>query len=138
MAIHIRRGEISKEDSKRYTSNRFVLNIIKRIYAVLNDLRAGPVFHIFSQGNPDEFTDINFNGVVLHLKECPFTAFYHMVSADVLIMAKSSFSYSAALFSKGVIIYLPFWHTPLQNWLVVNKKGGFDIKKLKNMLEHVI
>ncbi len=78
------------------------------------------------------------DGTVFHLNECPFTTFHHMVSADVLVMAKSSFSYSAALFSNGIKIYLPFWHKPLQNWIVVNENGGFNKKKFENMLGHVI
>ena len=138
VAIHIRRGEISKEDSKRYTNNHFVLNIIKKISTILNNSGTDPVFHIFSQGDTGEFLDIHLDSVIFHLKECPFTAFHHMVSADILVMAKSSFSYSAALFSKGAIIYLPFWHKPLQNWIAVNKNGGFNKKKLKNILEHII
>ena len=136
VAIHIRRGEISKkEDPKRYTSNHFVLNIIKRISAVLDDCRHKPIFHIYSQGDDADFSEIAKDGILFHLNECPFTTFHHMVSADVLVMAKSSFSYSAALFSKGVIIYLPFWHKPLKNWVVVNKNGTFNEKKLKNLVQ---
>jgi len=138
VAIHIRRGEITKEDPKRYTTNYLVLSLMRKISSTLNDLRAEPVFHIFSQGNAEEFLDVTLNKVIFHLKECPFTAFHHMVSADVLVMAKSSFSYSAALFSKGVILYLPFWHKPMKDWLVVTRNGGFNKKEFKSMLEHII
>jgi len=135
VAIHIRRGEISKEDSSRYTSNSLVLSVIRNISSALSDLKEEPVFHIFSQGDIEEFLDVQLPGIIFHLKECPFTAFHHMVSADVLVMAKSSFSYSAALFSKGIIMYLPFWHKPLRNWVVVKKNGRFDKRKFKDMIK---
>ncbi len=132
VAVHIRRGDIAEEHSKRYTSNHFVSNIIKKISAVLNDYGHKPIFHIYSQGNDAAFSEIAQDSIFFHLNECPFTTFHHMVSADVLVMAKSSFSYSVALFSKGVIIYLPFWHKPLQNWIVVNTNGMFSTKKIKH------
>jgi len=135
VAIHIRRGEISKEDSSRYTSNSLVLSVIRNISSALSDLKEEPVFHIFSQGDIEEFLDMRLRGIIFHLKECPFTAFHHMVFADVLVMAKSSFSYSAALFSKGTMMYLPFWHKPLRNWVVVKKNGSFDKRKFKDMIK---
>lgn len=133
IAIHLRRGEVTKERySKRYTDNNFVMNIIQDISTLLNNKKQNLTFHIFTNGDKEDFFD--HPNIVFHQNECPFTAFHHMVSADVLIMAKSSFSYCAALFSKGTILYLPFWNKPLKNWIVVNKNGGFNKKKFhKNM-----
>src|SRR3989304_8369349 len=136
VAIHTRRGDVTREDSKRYTSNSFILSIIKELSSVLSSSEKEPVFHIYSQGCAKEFLEIDHNAVVFRLNECPFTTFHHMVSADVLVMAKSSFSYSAALFSKGVIIYLPFWHKPLRNWIVVNKTGGVGNKEFKDVVRN--
>lgn len=134
VAIHIRRGVVTKKSSKKYTSNHLVLSLMKEISSALSDLGAEPIFYIFSQGDMKEFLDIHLDRVIFHLNECPFTAFHNMVSADVLVMAKSSFSYSAALFSKGAIIYWPFWHKPLRDWVVVDKKGSFDKEKFKDMV----
>lgn len=137
VAIHLRRGDVTKASHpKRYTSNRFVLSVIEEISTALSDLGQKPVFHIFSQNNTDIFFDIEQYRIIFHPKECPFAAFHHMVSANVLVMAKSSFSYSVALFSKGIIIYEPFWHKPLNNWIVVNKKGSFNKKKFRNRIKH--
>ncbi|UCE36779.1 MAG: hypothetical protein JSW00_14875 [Thermoplasmata archaeon] len=139
VAIHLRRGDVTKDSHpKRYTSNRFVLGIVKEVSDALSDLGQKPIFHIYSQGYKRDFSEIDQNGIDFHLNECVFTTFHHMVSADVLVMAKSSFSYSAALFSKGVILYLPFWHKPIKNWLVVTRNGGFNKKEFKSMLEHII
>jgi len=136
VAIHIRRGDVTKASHpKRYTSNRFVLSVIEEISTALSDLGQKPVFHIFSQDDMDAFFDIQPYKIIFHPKECPFIAFHHMVSAYILVMAKSSFSYSAALFSKGLIIYEPFWHKPLKNWIIVNKKGGFNKKRFKDMFK---
>ncbi len=135
VAIHIRRGDVTQEDSKRYTSNRFVLSITKGISSTLKDLGKEPVFHIYSQGDEEKFVGLVEDGTVFHLNECPFTTFHHMVSADVLVMAKSSFSYSAALFSSGIKIYLPFWHKPLKDWIIVKENGSFNKKKFRNMIK---
>jgi len=136
VAIHIRRGDVTQEDSKRYTSNRFVLSITKGISSTLKDLGEEPVFHIYSQGDEEKFVSLVEDGTVFHLNECPFTTFHHMVSADVLVMAKSSFSCSAALFSNGIKIYLPFWHKPLKDWIIVKKNSSFNKKKFRNMIKH--
>lgn len=136
VAIHIRRGDVTQQDSKRHISNYFVSNILREISSTLKGLGDEPVFHIYSQGDEEEFSDIARNGIVFHLNECPFSTFHHMVSADVLVMAKSSFSYSAALFSEGIIIYLPFWHKPLKNWIVVKRNGGFTKKNFRNLYRH--
>jgi hypothetical protein len=57
-----------------------------------------------------------------------------MVSADVLVMAKSAFSYSAALFSKGIKVYIPCGHRALKDWLVVKNNATLEQIKLKKML----
>lgn len=134
IAMHMRRGDVTREDSKRYTSNSFVLSIIKELSSVLSSSGRELVFHIYSQGCSKEFLEIEHSAIIFHLNESPFTTFHHMVSADVLVMAKSSFSYSAALFSKGVIIYLPFWHKPMKNWIIINKNGCFDKERFKDVL----
>jgi len=134
VAIHIRRGDATQARPEKYTSNYFVSTIIRECSSALSDLGVGLAFHIYSEGNKEEFLDIAHSGIDFHLNENIFTTFHHMVSADVLVMAKSSFSYSAALFSKGIIIYLPFWHKPLRDWIMVNKNDTFDKRRFKDMV----
>lgn len=135
IAVHVRRGEITCKHLSRYTPDDLILRLMKGIGSAAISLGEEPVFHIYSEGRIEEFSSFDHSGVVFHLDECPFATFCQMASADVLVTAKSSFSYSAALFSKGIIIYEPFWHKPLRNWVVVNKNGSFDKRRFKDMIK---
>jgi hypothetical protein len=45
-----------------------------------------------------------------------FTA---LVGSDILVTSRSSFSYIAAILNDGEIYYLPFWHKPKKNWIII-------------------
>jgi hypothetical protein len=49
-------------------------------------------------------------------------------------MAKSSFSYVAALLSEGVRLYEPFWHRPSDDWVYLGPQTKFSDTKFMNML----
>jgi len=115
IAIHIRRpnphdNRIDGSD----TPEQLFLDIItqlRNIYAAQN-----PIIHLFSQGESECFNAFVAQDVVLHLNESVEDTFTAMVLADVLVASRSSFSYAAGLLSEGII---PFWHSPLPNWLAV-------------------
>jgi hypothetical protein len=93
---------------------------------VINNLRglyhfARPIFHIYSQGDVEQFKTV-FAGddIVLHIDETLEDTFTAMVFADVLVTSTSSFSYTAALLSDGEIYYIPFWHPPLGDWIIIS------------------
>jgi len=58
-----------------------------------------------------------------------------MATADALIISRSSFSYLAALFSKGIVIYYPFWHQPLKEWLISDMNGNISSEELNEQLK---
>lgn len=43
---------------------------------------------------------------------------YSLGAAHVLVLSRSSFSYSAALYNENLVVYTPFWHAPLPSWVV--------------------
>ena len=50
--------------------------------------------------------------------------FLAMLNADILIISKSSFSFTAGLLNKkGIVIYYPFWHSTPSRWI-----SGKDLK----------
>lgn len=49
----------------------------------------------------------------------------------MLVLSRSSFSYSAALYAEGAVVYTPFWHAPLPSWVVA--EGG-DPARLERAL----
>jgi hypothetical protein len=53
-------------------------------------------------------------------------------AADVLILSLSSFSYLGGLLNPhGLIIYAPWWHPPLPDWLVASESGELDTAQLR-------
>lgn len=125
VAFHVRRGDITREHvSDRFTENEVVLAIQKRIATLQHPF----AYHLFSQGEPKDFE--GFDAFQLHLDEDPLETFHHLVAADVLIMAKSSFSYAAALLSEGIKVYEPHWHPPVMDWIIAYPEIPFDVKLL--------
>ena len=134
VAIHVRRGDVSAdENAKRYTGNPM---IIDRLNYVLGVIAASPKkrsVHVYSQGDKSDFQEFLDMGAELHLNTDVFNVFHHLRSADVLIMSKSSLSYCAALLSEGLVIYEPFWHCPMSDWVVVKQGSSMDNSFLKRM-----
>lgn len=58
--------------------------------------------------------------VSLHEDFDAMDVFYHFVNADILFIAKSSFSYLAGLLNANVVMLTPFWHPPLSTWITLN------------------
>lgn len=77
--------------------------------------------------------------VIPNLHKCinldPIESLKGMATADALIISRSSFSYLAALFSKGIVIYFPLWHQPLKEWLVSDMSGNISSEELSKQLE---
>ncbi len=140
IAVHLRRGDVKINNIyfPRYTDNSVYRNIITQIGGIMTEISLDPeiVFHIYSEGSTEEFSDLyNYEkSIILHINESPFTTFHHMVFADILVTSKSSFSYSAALLSRGIKIYIPFWHRSLHDWIVTDKDGNFNKEELKERL----
>jgi len=140
VAIHIRRGDVSKEITpRRYTDNFYYKSLLQKALSAINDLGLNASVHLYSQGEVCDFHELKDVHINYHLNECPFTTFYNLTTPDILIMAKSSFSYSAALFSNAIKIYEPFWHKPLKGWIATDwndimKEVFFDELKLKKAI----
>lgn len=118
IGIHIRRGDVNPDKyPNRFINNENYIDIIKKI-----DL-SNSLIHIFSEGQPKDFTDIieSFpeNNFIFHLNENIQLTFHSMVKSDILVISKSSFSYCAALLNKNTIIanlIKSWWHKPLKQW----------------------
>lgn len=126
IAVHVRRGDVRDTWSGRYTSNSRTLEfmqIAEREIQAQNALKKALTFHIYSEGAPENFTDLvqayGPGSVYLHLNEELKVSFHDLASADVLVMAKSGVSYAAALLSGGTVFYQPFWMRALSSWRVL-------------------
>ena len=118
IAIHIRRGDVNPNKyPSRFISNEHYVQLLKKMNL------DNSVIHIFSEGSVKDFEDIitNFpeSKFVMHINENIQMSFHHMVMADVLIVAKSSFSYCAGLLNENTKIanlITNWWHKPLKSW----------------------
>jgi hypothetical protein len=124
VSIHIRRPNIVDErvlgadisSCNRYTDDTYYLNIINKLRISINDT---PIrFHIYSQGNEEQFHLYKSDDTIIHLNESIQDTFLGFVYADVLVLSRSSFSYVAGFLTDATVIYDPnFWHTPLKSWI---------------------
>ena len=125
IAIHIRRGDVTREKNRSevegpFGGNRYVDNSeYKHIIAMLE--REYPEYNItiFSQGSEGDFADLASNKVRFSLNEDLTSTFHSLVRAKVLVTSISSLSYSAAILNENTIYYMDFWHRPLDHWNIL-------------------
>jgi hypothetical protein len=121
IAVHIRRGDVNKDKYiSRFSSNEEYIKLLKKIN--LNK----SIIHIYSEGDKNDFQDIIIAfpqvEVIMHLNKNIQTTFHHLVMSDVLVIAKSSFSYCAGLLNKNTKIanlIKNWWHKPLTCWNII-------------------
>ena len=119
IAVHIRRPNVQDDRiNGTDTNDAYYLYIINYIRTKYSNKEL--IFHIYSQGELSKFECYKNKDTELHINEELTSTFLGLVGAEILITSRSSFSYSAALLSDGEVYYLPFWHRPRQNWIVVN------------------
>ncbi len=140
VAVHVRRGDVSKNgvNSFRYTDGRYIASLLQKLLSLLSETERDVSVCLYSQGDAGDFPELHEYEVTFHLNECVFTTFHNLVLADVLVMSKSAFSYSAALLSRGVKLYEPFWHSPLKDWVVTNEHADFDPAAFKERIRGLL
>ncbi len=73
---------------------------------------------IYSEGDPADFAQlVQTYDAGLHLNDDVARTWHAFASADILVLSRSSYSYSAALYNTGVVIYTKFWHSKLPSWV---------------------
>ena len=115
IAIHLRRGDVAVDGrfSERFTHIDYILPVMKELVEALGSWAR---IHVYSQGKAEDFVELEEFNPVLHLDEDVFQTFHGMAMADVLLTAKSTFSYLAGVIGTGQVIYEPFWHPALPGW----------------------
>lgn len=105
VAWHIRRGDVGERSGKRYLSN----SEISQALIGLNRAYSVNVVHFFSEGVENDFQTVigtcKAIGVkcVWHLDSPVLAAHYSLSIADILVVATSSFSGSAAFLNQGKV-----------------------------------
>lgn len=119
IAVHIRRENLHDKGNagdRANTPNEYYIRIMNEIRKKYNNQLLQ--FHIYSQGEIENFKDLENIDVEFHLNEEITKTFTGLVAADILILSPSSFSYIAGLLSDGIVYYKPFWHNPKKEWVL--------------------
>lgn len=128
VAAHIRRGDVSDEGKNafRFTGNERVGAVLDNVVAAINALGKRAFITIYSEGDEADFADITQPGMQFELGGDVFVTYDQLVRADVLLMAKSAFSYTAALLGGGACLYEPYARAPMPDWLRLDDDADFD------------
>lgn len=128
VALHVRRGDVSDtQNSKRFTSLAVVKQSIVQLVEMLKASNIAFTIELHSQGTEADFQDLlAIHSMETHLDSDPLETIQRLISADILLTAKSSFSQIAALMSEGIILYEPYWQKPLRHWHIRQPDGSID------------
>lgn len=129
VAIHIRRGDVSKSDpvtSGRFTDDARIAHTVSRLQNAIMAQGLTARCHIYSEGRPEDFARFTDLGCRLHVGRDAFETIHNLAMSDVLVAAKSAFSFVAGLLSEGVKLYEPYDTAAPRDWLVLAADGGFD------------
>jgi hypothetical protein len=162
VAIHVRRGELFVVDSDRMLPNSYYLSTAMAVTESLQEVGIQFVCELYtevpskpflvtpghhgienriSEGvmvdpkmNAIEEFDVIPNLSKLHNID-PIETLRGMATADLLIMSRSSFSYVGAILNpNGAVIYHPFWHSPMKEWLILGEDRMAFKRKLVESL----
>lgn len=124
-AVHIRRLNPHDNDfTRNHLQDRDYCYAMRLVQAA----NPGITFSIHSQGEYESFGLFGDDPrISLHLNEALNASFVQMVRADVLIIARSSFSYTAGLLQEGEV-WAPdsFWHTLPYYWKTFETGRGIS------------
>ena len=127
VAIHVRRGDVSSTvNSSRFTSNETILRRVNMLRKFLPKAK----FRIYSEGDQDDFKIFSDAGCELSLGGDAVEALQQLSQAHLLVTAKSSFSYVAALLNPNLVLYERFCHIAQPGWVSID-----DHEKIQRILQ---
>mmetsp|Transcript_99855 Transcript_99855/g.278933 ORF Transcript_99855/g.278933 Transcript_99855/m.278933 type:complete len:368 (+) Transcript_99855:95-1198(+) len=117
VAMHVRRGDVSQwRNPDRYTKNEFYYDLAARIRAQL----PGAEVHVWSEtagsSVPEDFDGFRARNITVHLDTDIVETWSHMAQSQVLVMAKSSFSFISAILNRGCVVYQPWLTRPIRSF----------------------
>ena len=132
IAVHIRVGDIMNNEkliNERFLDINYFIKTINKSLSIINTPKK-IIIHIFSGDKLNSFSKLtNFKNIKFCHNLNQYKTFLHFVYADLLITSKSSFSYKAALISKGIKVSPKnFWHGYPKNdkkWILTKVNGNF-------------
>lgn len=134
IAIHARRGDVSKEKNpQRFTSGKKLKEVVRRIKKCLKYIDYD--IYLYSISFEEDLEQLKCEGVQIIEELNIFDVLDNLIHADLLVTSKSSVSYLSGILNRGIIIHEPFWHPPLPDWL--NMDDAFEPTLKKRVSEHL-
>jgi hypothetical protein len=160
IAMHIRRGdcyspcETDEDVAKRYLPNQHYLRLLDHYYdaPARSRTRAGTTSLQEQQQQQQQRSQVvvysesesfeswkdfrsacsrqHDHNCTLRLDTNVLEVWRGLLTADTLVLSKSSMSLVAGLLSSAaVVIYTPFWHEPLKYWTVITKELEWETRR---------
>jgi len=121
IVVHIRRGDVDPcRHEGRYLPNYHYLKLIEAFLPPDSKVQFNVTIYSESQSVSSFEVFHKLNYTVKLDTELP-EVWGDMMSADVLILSKSSFSFVPALLNPNTVVYTQFWHNPIETWKIVSK-----------------
>lgn len=144
IVIHIRRGDVGATSTgrgsgiSRWVAEDWYVEVVKNLRKIAG--LGGVQVVVVSLGRVDDFPALaSLPGVQLRLNGAIEDDIVELASADILVTAPSSFSFTAALASRGrVLAPYPWWHEVPNagRWFRVDDSGKFDSDRLERSLSN--
>lgn len=144
VALHMRRGDVTAQNGYMFTSTKQALHTLSDVKSVLDSRRLPYRLCVYSQGSRADFAELASLGVEFFLDADPLWTMQELIEADVLILAKSTFSTCAAMISDGIKVFEPIdwsgmaanlhWLLPSDDWLPCQPDGSMDTLALDRRL----
>jgi hypothetical protein len=163
LALHVRRGEEIVVDSERMLPNSYYVSCALQFVDSLKKLDIPFVCELYTEVASKAFVvtprhhgiDGRIPGNVIidpqvnrledfeiipnlsrFINGDPIDTLRRMATADALVLSRSSYSYVAALLNANcIVVYHPFWHSPLKEWLTSDTSGTVSDGDLITRLE---
>jgi len=151
LALHVRRGEEFVVDSDRMLPNSYYVSCASKFTDRLKKLEIPFVCELYTEVPSQAFVvtpqhhgingriagDVTIDPKASHLEDFdnlpnlarfingdPISTLQRMATADALVLSRSSYSYVAAILNANcIVVYHPFWHSPLKEWLTSDASG---------------
>lgn len=126
VAIHVRRGDVSAtRNAHMWTPPDELREVAQRLSGCLAGAGIAHELLIVSQGTPADFPELAGLDCRFVLDEDPLASFERLAAADVLVVARSSYSCLAGLLSRGVVLEDSCGYLRLPHWIAA-PGGQFD------------
>jgi hypothetical protein len=143
IAIHVRRGDVDPAmmggttGQSRWIDEEWYIALLRRLKR--NPQLAGLEVRLYALGEPEHFPLLSREGVTLCLNRDRDLDFVELCAARVLVVAPSSFSFTAGLASSGAVIArYPWWHHIPDSgaWVRADSDGNFSMPALERAVAH--